>query len=310
MGRRIIVALLALISLHEVFSQNIEDKKVVEITNNTPATVLFKQLEGKYGIKIFYKPEWFEEVTVGNSINGKTIGVILNEITQNNLLKIKYRGLYIIFYKPKQSILTQYKEIEGSSESNITVIGNVSENPTAENVVLSGMITDGATDKPIYGAQVYVKELKTGAISSTYGYYSISMKPGFYHLAVSYLGFVESFYTLLIKSSGKLDIDLVESFTNLEEVVVTDTRTDENISGNNMGKTKLSISTIKKMPAFLGEVDIIKSLLLLPGVTSVGEGSSGFNVRGGATDQNLFLFDQTPIFNSAHLFGFFSLSSD
>ncbi len=305
--RRIIFAiLLVFISFNEVFSQNIEDKKVTGITSNTPAMDFFKHLEGKHNVKIFYKPEWFEGVIVGNNINGKTIGVILYEITQNNSLKIKYRDSYVIFYKPKQSIFNQYKEIEGSSESNITVIGNVSENPTAENVVLSGMIANGTTDNPIYGAQVYVKELKTGATSSTYGYYSISMKPGLYHVTVSYLGFAESFYTLLIKSSGKLNIDLVESFTNLEEVVVTDTRTDENVSGNNMGKTKLDISTIKKMPAFLGEVDIIKSLLLLPGVTSVGEGSAGFNVRGGATDQNLYLFDQVPIFNSAHLFGFFS----
>ena len=306
MKRIIIVILLAFISLNDVFSQNIEAKKVTGITSNTPATDFFKNLETEYGVKIFYKPEWFEGTTVDNDVNGKTIEVVLNEIKQKNTLEIEYRDTYIIFYKSKHFILEKYEEIEGSSENNLIVIGNASKNIAVEEAILSGKVIDGSTDEDIYGAQIYVKELETGAITSKYGDYSISMKPGLYHLSVSYLGFVESYYTILIKSSGVLNIDLVESFTKLEEVVVSDSRTDENVSGNNMGKTKLDISTIKKMPAFLGEVDIVKSLLLLPGVTSVGEGSAGFNVRGGATDQNLFLFDQVPIFNSAHLFGFFS----
>ncbi len=298
--------MLALTFVNKSFAQELEDKKITGVENATSIADFFKKLESNFDIKIFYKLEWFDGVTVDNSINGKTIKEALNEITRTNILEIDYRSPYIIFYKSEQSIFENYKEIEGSSENNLIVIGDASKNPNDEDVILSGVVNDGTTDKNIFGAQIFVKELGTGAVSSQYGYYSISMKPGLYHINVNYLGFVESFYTVLIKSNGKLNIDLVESFTNLEEVVIRDIRTDENVSGNTMGKTKLSISTIKKMPAFLGEVDIVKSLLLLPGVTSVGEGSSGFNVRGGTTDQNLFLLDQSPVFNASHLFGFFS----
>ena len=305
-AKTITLVLLAFVFFNKSVAQGLEDKKISGVKNTITVKAFFKQLESKYDIKIFYKPEWFEGVGIDISVNGKTVRTVLGEIKQQNTLEIEYRDAYIIFYKSKHFILEKYNEIEGSSENNLVVIGDASKNISAEEVILSGKVMDGSTDKYIYGAQVYVKELKTGTTTSKLGDYSVSMKPGLYHLSVSYLGFIASYYTILIKSSGILNIDLIEHFTNLEEVVINDSRTDENVSGNDMGKTRLSISTIKKMPAFLGEVDIVKSLLLLPGVTSVGEGSAGFNVRGGTTDQNLFLLDQSPVFNASHLFGFFS----
>ena len=172
---------------------------------------------------------------------------------------------------------------------------------------LSGTITDANSNETLIGVNVIIPELKTGVTTNEYGFYSITIPNGNYTVQISYLGYQTIDERITLDKNIKNNFKLFANETALQEVVITDNRAKTDIKKPEMSVNKLSISTIKKMPVVLGEVDVLKSILLLPGVTNAGEGASGFNVRGGGADQNLILLDEATIFNSSHVFGFFSV---
>jgi hypothetical protein len=176
-----------------------------------------------------------------------------------------------------------------------------------EKYTISGYLKDAKNGEMLIGATVLVKELGTGAAANVYGFYSISIPKGTYTVVLNYIGYNSITKEIVLGDNLKLDFELSENTQNLDEVEVSSERTDANVKNVEMSINKLDIKTIQKIPALLGEVDVIRSIQLLPGVTTVGEGASGFNVRGGGVDQNLILLDEAPVFNSSHLFGFFSV---
>ena len=175
-----------------------------------------------------------------------------------------------------------------------------------DNYTISGYVKDGNTGEDLIGATVLMKALGTGNITNVYGFYAISVPQGSYTLEVSYVGFQVFRQQLEVNSNQTLNIDLAPDTEVLEEIVVTTEALNKNVSVNEMSTVSLTSKTVKKIPAVLGEPDIIRSIQLLPGITSVGDGSTGINVRGGAADQNLILLDEGVIFNSAHLLGLYS----
>ena len=176
-----------------------------------------------------------------------------------------------------------------------------------QNYVLSGYITDFETNETLIGVNVILPYLNLGTTTNAYGFYSISIPKGDQQLLISYLGFKNLAEKINISQDETFNPRLEPEAELLDEVIVNENVELLNLKSPQMSVNSLAINTIKKMPAVLGEVDIIKSITLLPGVTNGGEGSSGFNVRGGASDQNLILLDEAIIFNSSHLFGFFSV---
>jgi len=176
-----------------------------------------------------------------------------------------------------------------------------------EKVTLSGTITDQTSNETLIGVNIIFPELQTGTTTNEYGFYSITLPKGEYKLQTSYLGFNTISETISLSENKTINYKLSESSESLDEIVITENVEKLNIKKPQMSVNALSIGTIKQIPVVLGEVDVIKSLTLLPGVTSAGEGASGFNVRGGAVDQNLILLDEATIFNSSHLFGLFSV---
>ncbi|MGB5821291.1 MAG: TonB-dependent receptor [Saonia sp.] len=172
---------------------------------------------------------------------------------------------------------------------------------------LSGIITEASSNETLIGVTIAIPELRTGVTTNEYGFYSITLPEGEYTIQISYIGFQNLNRELSLTENKKLNFSLMEEAEQLEEVVVTEDVEKINIKSPQMSVVTLSTPTIKKIPVILGEADVIKSILLLPGVSSAGEASSGFNVRGGAVDQNLILLDEATIFNSSHLFGFFSV---
>ena len=172
---------------------------------------------------------------------------------------------------------------------------------------ISGTIAEASSNETLIGVTVAVPSLRTGVTTNEYGFYSITLPEGEYGLQISYLGFKEVVQTITLSKNLKLNLILEEAAEQLTEVVVTDDVERLDIRKPQMSVNSLTAATIKKIPVILGEADVIKSILLLPGVTNAGEGASGFNVRGGAVDQNLILLDEAIIFNSSHLFGFFSI---
>ncbi|MEM6379750.1 MAG: TonB-dependent receptor, partial [Bacteroidota bacterium] len=176
-----------------------------------------------------------------------------------------------------------------------------------EKYTISGYVKDAANGEALIGATVLAKELGTGNITNVYGFYSITLSPGDYTIEFRYIGFNTQTKTISLSEDMRIDMELSEEETQLQEVVVTATPEDLNVSSTEMSVAELDIKTVSKLPVFAGEIDVIKSIQLLPGVSTVGEGSSGFNVRGGGVGQNLILLDEAPVYQSSHLFGFFSV---
>jgi len=172
---------------------------------------------------------------------------------------------------------------------------------------LSGTIVEATSNETLIGVTIAVPELRTGVATNEYGFYSLTLPEGEYEVHISYLGYQDVISTISFTQDQKINFKLAEQAEQLEEVVLTEDAEKLSIRKPQMSVSTISVQTIKRIPVVLGEADVIKSILLLPGVTNAGEGSSGFNVRGGAVDQNLILLDEATIFNSSHLFGFFSV---
>jgi len=174
-------------------------------------------------------------------------------------------------------------------------------------VTISGYITDSKDGESLPGATIFIKSLNIGTSSNTYGYYSISIPSNKYEIIFSYLGYNDSLIKINLTQDTTINIELITSSQQLNEVVITEQSVNANIISTQMSVNKITSKTIQSIPALMGEIDLIKALQLLPGVKFVAEGSSGLSVRGGSPDQNLILLDEAVVYNSGHLMGFFSV---
>jgi hypothetical protein len=178
---------------------------------------------------------------------------------------------------------------------------------TQSKYTLSGTVANQVNNETLIGATIHIPEANASTTTNAYGFYSITLPGGNYTVVISYMGFDNIEEKLALTENIKKNFLLKETSKALEEVVVRANSSRVNISKPEMSVNKLSISTIKKMPAVLGEADVLRSILQLPGVANGQEGSSGFNVRGGSVDGNLVLLDEAVVYNTSHLFGFFSV---
>ncbi len=195
---------------------------------------------------------------------------------------------------------------QNAIENTLFEIGAKSKTIQSGEATLAGYVREAATGEAIVGAVVFIKAPWTGVATDGYGFYSITLPKGNHDIFIQSIGTRDTQRKVVLYSDGNLDIDLFEEVIPLKEVII-EAEKDVNISGLQMGMDKLDMSDIRQVPTALGEMDVMKVALTLPGVQSVGEGASGFNVRGGATDQNLILINEAPIYNPSHLFGFFSV---
>ena len=202
---------------------------------------------------------------------------------------------YLLLFLVSLALLCHHTGMAGEKET------------TPGRLTVSGYVRDALNGEMLVGVTVYCNELKTGAVTNVYGFYSLSLVPGKYTLRYSYIGFNPVEKEINLDKNITLDINLQPVESVLGEVVIIGKRTDENVRAPEMSMVKLDIKTISKVPALLGEIDVVKVLQLLPGVQSTSEGSTGFSVRGGNSDQNLILLDEATIHNASHLIGFFSV---
>ena len=177
----------------------------------------------------------------------------------------------------------------------------------SQEFTLSGRVIDKSSNETLIGVNLIFPDLATGVVTNDYGYYSIKLPAGKHRVILTYIGYANAEDEVNISANMQQNFQLSEASESLDEVVITSDIEALNIKKPEMSVNRLSIGTIKKIPVVFGEVDVVRSLLLLPGVSNAGEGSSGFNVRGGAVDQNLILLDEATIYNSSHLFGLFSV---
>jgi len=179
---------------------------------------------------------------------------------------------------------------------------------TAQQFTLSGYVKDSASSEDLVGVNIYdLNHPENGTTCNAYGYYALNLSSGHHTIVYQFVGYKKKEIEIDLKSNQRVNVRLKSVTLQLDEVLVSDTRSDENVKNTEMSTTNLTIKEIKSIPAFMGEVDILKVIQLLPGVQSAGEGNTGLYVRGGGPDQNLILLDEAVVYNTGHLFGFFSV---
>ena len=307
----------------------ITNNLVIEKDYNGWAFVDFvEQLEQEKGLQFYYFLGWVSELKIKQKEKPSTLNAILENTFQGTD--------YHYFIHPNQQIILSLNtmiqpsltwgersnelpenvslptddnlnltQLAGDFEAKWIVIGDPSSPEQKPKVTLSGYIHNRDTKQPLEDALIYVEELKKGTSTDSLGYYELSLPQGRYQLVFQSIGLKEATQKIQLYASGKMDINLGTLVLNIEEVVVRANR-KKSIRNVQSGVEALKTETIKALPALLGEVDIVRSALMLPGVQSVGEFSSGINVRGSGADQNLILLNGAPIFNASHLFGFSS----
>jgi CarboxypepD_reg-like domain/TonB-dependent Receptor Plug Domain len=177
----------------------------------------------------------------------------------------------------------------------------------AQKFSLSGTVKDAKTGEELIGASIRIKtNPSVGTVTNEYGFYSLTLEKGNYTLVYDYIGYEKVEKNIVLDKNQQLNVSIGDVEKQLETVVISSKKQDENIRTSQMGVEKIDVKEISKIPVLFGEKDILKTIQLLPGVKSAGEGQSGFFVRGGAADQNLILLDEAPVYNANHLLGFFS----
>ena len=296
----LIVAIL--LTLKQGYAQEIQELKISGSYQNASLQELFGSIEKSYGIRFFYKDEWIKSMVYSGSFTDEPLAQVMNRILEGKSLNFKFYQNNSVFLIPVNS--DKPSEL-GTAETHLRVIGDPLNQGRYKKARLSGKVVEGKTGDPLMGAVIYNPETKTGVTSDAKGRYAMDLPTGEIHLRVSFMSYENQFYTINLIQDGKSDFDLFEKSYAIEELVVV----GENAKASKaqMSMIKMSSITVKELPVLMGEADLIKSMVMMPGVQSVGEMSSGFNVRGGNTDQNLIMLDNAPVFNITHLFGFFSM---
>jgi hypothetical protein len=287
------------------------------------------QVEQQTGYHFLYKTEWTDSLSITLNITNEKLDKVLDmafagtdlhySIYENNIYVIKGKQLLtdlpVDFFNEgkttgREAFSFDYSDYERQerlkkqTEEKLISIGTKSNNLQGT-ALLTGTIKDVKSGEAIIGASVFIENPMVGVSTDQFGRYSLSLPKGKHEIKIKSIGMKSTQRQIMLYSNGKLDIEIEEDITPLKEVLVQSER-DVRVTGMQMGAERLDIRTMKQMPLALGETDVMKVVLTLPGVQTVGEGTVGLNVRGGATNQNLLLFNDAIVYNPSHLFGFFS----
>lgn len=319
LGKRFFLVLF----LANVISASAQEVNVIRITKNyqdQEIAEVLKDFENHFNVEIFYLPADSNLISGSWRFDENTIEEALNKLLALSALGHSWYRDYAIIIAEKRllkqsyssdfyQLLEQRKSVSGQNIYDKTqeiTIGDVKRMNDQARALVTGKIVDSESGEPIVGATLFFEELKEGVSTNVNGDYSVNLNVGRYELTVNYVGYDQLKARLTVFSNDRLDLKLEKEAITLDEVIVESRAPDQNVNAVLMGIEELDAKSIKRIPTFLGEADVIKSLLFLPGVSTVGEGASGFNVRGGGVGQNLILQDEAFIFNASHALGFFS----
>ncbi|MFN8242348.1 MAG: TonB-dependent receptor [Bacteroidales bacterium] len=284
---------------------------------------LVSSAESRFHLKFFYKDEWVKDLKPSEYPGLTDLRELLDRLFQGqslfyfidesgNVVITKYFAVKIpgVSDVTAQNYLspTEYydsKENQQLSGNIVREIGNPEDKYKPGNVLVTGYITNKDTKEPVAGVTVFVQKLLKGTTTNEYGFYSISLPRGNLQLQYSFIGMREKQVSVNLYGAGELNVEMTSVLIPLKETVVT-AQKSVTLQRFEVGLEKINVTSFKLMPTSMGEADILKNMLLVPGVQSVGEGSQGFNVRGGSADQNLVLLNGAPVYNTSHFFGFFS----
>jgi hypothetical protein len=300
--KALILTVVLLLSTQSGQSQEIQEIKVTGSFTNTPIKEFFGSLEKNYGIRFFYKEEWIKTTEVTKTFNNVPLVQILNQIFVGKELTFKFFQNNSVFIYPQGA---DNHAVSGIDNSQVMVIGDPLNQGRYQRAKLQGRVLDGKNGEPLPGAVIHNLDSGLGTSTDLKGRYSFEMATGDLRLGISFMGYEIQNQKIRLIQNGTADFELFEKSHNIAEIIVVGE--EAKASKAQMSMIKMTAVTLKELPVLMGEADLIKSMVMMPGVQSVGEMSSGFNVRGGNTDQNLVLIDGAPVFNTTHLFGFFSM---
>lgn len=302
----------------------VEDRTIIEILS---------EIEAKTDYQFYFAESWLKGTALSKNYENMIVEDILNDLFENTDINFFISWDNRIIITQNNRIYDELPDgfldeqspqgIEESAEENLTTpalygrgkqqaitasetirIGKERSATRQNRFTLTGKIINVKTRKPIPDAAVVVKALRIGVVTDADGSYKIELPSGLNAVEISSLGIAGAIKNVIIYSDGKLDFELEESFEELDEVIVQGDAI-RNIEDTSTGNTRIDAESSKNIPLVLGERDVLKIATTLPGVTTAGEGSAGFNVRGGKTDQNLILLDNAVLYNPSHFFGFF-----
>ncbi|RYU79587.1 TonB-dependent receptor [Hymenobacter persicinus] len=301
--------------------------------SNAPFGQFVREIERTTSYRFYYDPATVDSLKVTYRGSQVALEAVLEQVLAATPVKFAIDARNRVFLTAKKPILPELAPsfFEPGAATGVVIADADTPDPAAANdqnrflskselkvykvgtangsgktrATLGGHLRDSKTGEPVVGAAVYIESPAIGATTDQFGYYSLSLPVGRQELKIRGIGIKSTKRQIVLLSDGTLEIEVSEDITALREVVVEGEK-GKNVSGMQMGMEKLDIKTMKQVPTAFGETDILRVVLTLPGVKSVGEGSTGINVRGGAADQNLILFNDAVIYNPAHLFGFFS----
>lgn len=294
-----------------------------------PFTTFVETIEANTPYHFYYNPAWVDSIVVNVTADRETLAAVLGRVLSETNLYYSIdasNNVYITldqmmmadlpqaFTSEKRNTetkpafdLSDYEQRERKQQASEEKIYHIGRRTTdlAGKATLAGNVRSMVSGEPVVGALVFVEKEGLGIATDQFGYYVLTLPKGRHQLGIRSVGMKETRRTIVLYENGRLDVDLDEEVTPLKEVVV-ESEHDLRVTGLQMGREKLDINTMKQIPLALGETDILKVVLTLPGVQTVGEGTVGLNVRGGASNQNLMLLNDAVVYNPSHMFGFFS----
>lgn len=300
-----------------------------------PFSQFVVEVESQTGYHFYYDASQTDSIKVTHRAGQEPLNLLLDEVLRNTDLHYSIDDQGRVFITKRVQIFTTLppgffgrkkntdtssfivvdagdnekdianNKLKASLENKLFEIGTKTSNVSQGNATIAGYIRDEKTGEPVIGANIYTENKKSGTVTDQFGYFSLTLQKGRQLLLISSIGMNDTKRQVMLYSDGKLNIELYEYVPTLKRVIVSADKT-VNVKGVDMGVQKINIKNIKQIPTAFGEADVLRVVLTMPGVTSVGESSTGFNVRGGAADENLILFSDATIYNPSHFFGFFS----
>lgn len=307
-----------------------QDGETVSVRlENAKFETLVEELERQSSFRFFYKSEWTDSLAVTVTATNSRITRVLEQVFEGTTLQfsIYENNVYITKARPiltelpigyfgttpvqaresNQFDMSDYERQEKKriqAQEKLYVIGSKTTNLQGT-ATITGSVKDSKNGEGIVGAAVYIEQPIIGVSTDPFGNYSLTLPKGAHTVLIKSIGMKTTPRKVMLYGNGRLDVEMEEDITPLKEVLVQSER-DVRVTGMQMGVEKLDIKTMKQMPLALGETDVMKVVMALPGVQTVGEGTVGLNVRGGATNQNLILLNDAVVYNPSHMFGFFS----
>ncbi|MBP1670173.1 MAG: TonB-dependent receptor plug [Bacteroidetes bacterium] len=269
-------------------------------------------LEDQYSVDIFYDSAalakaLFNDLPLGAGTIEDAFEALLND-NELTFRKLQETSYVLMPVEAVRNITEKMDTLTGYQDGSI-MVGNIASYKKNKAAAVSGVVLDGKSGQPLPGAMVAIRSLELGAVSDGGGEFKLSLKPGNYVTQISCVGYEEFTTTLKVLSSGSVIIELFEKSIRIEEVNVYAKRADRNITSDKMSLVEIDKKSIKQLPLVTGEKDLIRSFSMLPGIKSTGEFGTGISVRGGGNDQNLFLLEETQLYNTSHVFGLISAIS-